>query len=115
MMRLSLLALAVCSIAGAQTLTEQYKATADRLIDAALADTEGYRRLTYLCDRIGHRLAGSAGLEKAVAWSAEQMKAAGLSNVRVLPVKVPKWVRGAESLRMLEPHDRPMKMLGLGM
>ena len=114
-MRLSILALAVCSAAGAQTLTEQYKATADRLIDAALADTEGYRRLTYLCDRIGHRLAGSAGLEKAIAWSAEQMKAAGLSNVRVIPVKVPKWVRGAESARMLAPHDRPMKMLGLGM
>jgi hypothetical protein len=113
-MRLPLLTLAVCSIGGAQTLTEQYKATADRLIDAALADTEGYRRLTYLCDRIGNRLAGSAGLEKAVAWSAEQMKAAGLSNVRVLPVKVPKWVRGSESLRMLAPHERPMKMLGLG-
>jgi hypothetical protein len=113
-MRLPLLTLAVCSIGGAQTLTEQYKATADRLIDAALADTEGYRRLTYLCDRIGNRLAGSAGLEKAVAWSAEQMKAAGLSNVRVLPVKVPNWVRGSESLRMLAPHERPMKMLGLG-
>lgn len=114
-MRFSILALALCSVSGAQTLTEQYKATADRLIDAALADTEGYRRLTYLCDRIGHRLAGSAGLEKAIAWSAEQMRAAGLSNVRVIPVKVPKWVRGAETARMLAPHNRPMRMLGLGM
>ncbi len=76
-MRLSILAFAVCSIAGAQSLAEQYKSTADRLIDAARADSEGYKRLTYLCDRIGNRLAGSAGLEKAIAWSAEQMKAAG--------------------------------------
>src|SRR3954468_21653702 len=120
-MRVATLALSVCAAAGAclaadaPDLTTQYRATADRLIDAALADTEGYGRLAYLCDRIGNRLSGSAGLEKAIAWSAEQMKAAELSNVRVLPVKVPKWVRGAESLRMLAPHDRAMKVLGLGM
>ncbi len=114
-MRLTSLALALCACAFGQNLTEQYKSTADRLIDAALADTEGYKRLTYLCDRIGNRLSGSPGLEKAIAWSAEQMKAAGLSNVRVIPVKVPKWVRGAESLHMLAPHERAMRMLGLGM
>jgi Zn-dependent M28 family amino/carboxypeptidase len=98
----------------AADLTEQYRAVADKLIDAALADTEGYKRLTYLCDRIGNRLSGSPGLEKAVAWSAEQMKAAGLSNVRLIPTKVPHWVRGAESGRILTPLDRPLHMLGLG-
>jgi hypothetical protein len=96
-------------------LAEQYKATADKLIDAALADTEGYNRLTYLCYRIGNRLSGSTGLEKAIAWSVEQMNAAGLSNVRVIPTKVPHWVRGAESARMLAPLDKPLHMLGLGM
>jgi len=96
-------------------LTGQYRATADKLIDAALADTEGYNRLAYLCYRIGHRLSGSPGLEKAIAWSVETMKAAGLSNVRVIPAKVPHWVRGAESARMLTPLDRPLHMLGLGM
>src|SRR5262249_21633800 len=119
-MRFSTLALTVCAAAacggaGAQTLTEQYKSTADKLIEAALADTEGYNRLTYLCYRIGNRLSGSAGLERAIAWSAEQMKAAGLSNVRVIPVKVPKWVRGAESARMTSPLDKSLHMLGLGM
>ena len=43
------------------------------------------------------------------------MKAAGLSNVRVIPTKVPHWVRGAESARMLAPLDKPLHMLGLGM
>ena len=43
------------------------------------------------------------------------MKAAGLSNVRVIPAKVPHWVRGAESARMVAPVDRPLHMLGLGM
>jgi hypothetical protein len=96
-------------------LTEQYKTTADQLIDAALADTEGFSRLTYLCYRIGNRLSGSTGLEKAIVWSVEQMKAAGLSNVRVIPAKVPHWVRGVESARMLAPMDKPLHMLGLGM
>jgi len=101
--------------ADSPNLTEQYRPIANRLIDAALADTEGYNRLAYLCYRIGNRLSGSAGLEKAIAWSAEQMKAASLSNVRVIPVKVPHWVRGAESARMVAPLDKPLHMLGLGM
>jgi Zn-dependent M28 family amino/carboxypeptidase len=67
-----------------------------------------------LCYRIGNRLSGSASLEKAIAWSAEQMKAAGLTNVRVIPTKVPKWVRGAESARLVAPLDKPLHMLGLG-
>jgi hypothetical protein len=45
-------------------LTERYRATAGKLIQAALADTEGYDRLEYLCYRIGNRLSGSASLEK---------------------------------------------------
>ncbi len=99
----------------AQNLTDQYRETADKLIDAALADREGYDRLAYLCYRIGSRLSGSPALERAIAWSAEQMRAAGLSNVRVIPVKVPHWVRGEESARMLAPLDKPLHMLGLGM
>lgn len=96
-------------------LTEQYRAAADKLTAAAMADTEGYERLAYLCYRIGNRLSGSPALERAIAWSVEQMQGAGLSNVRVIPVKVPHWVRGAESARMLEPVDKPLHMLGLGM
>lgn len=119
-MRLAPLAVAMCAAtacmaADTPSLADQYRATADKLIDAALADTEGYDRLAYLCYRIGNRLSGSAGLEKAIAWSAGQMKAAGLSNVRTIPVKVPHWVRGAESARMLSPMEKPLHMLGLGM
>jgi len=99
----------------AADLTEQYRHTADKLIDAALADNEGYNRLAYLCYRIGPRLSGSPGLERAIAWSVEQMKAAGLSNVRVIPAKVPHWERGRESALMIAPYEKPLHMLGLGM
>jgi carboxypeptidase Q len=112
--------LAALSILGlsagrAQDLTEKYRPVADRLINAALVDNEGYQRLTYLCYRIGSRLSGSASLQRAIEWSAEQMKAVGLSNVRVIPTKVPHWVRGAESARMVAPLDKQLHMLGLGM
>jgi hypothetical protein len=50
---LILLAAAPGVAADAPTLTEQYRSTADKLIAAALADTEGYDRLAYLCYRIG--------------------------------------------------------------
>ncbi len=121
MLRTVLSVLALWLIAGAAraadapNLAEQYRPVAERLIDAALADREGYQRLSYLCDRIGNRLSGSPALAKAIAWSVEQMNAAGLSNVRVIPVKVPHWVRGAESARLLAPVDKPLHMLGLGM
>jgi len=105
----------VASTLCAADLTDQYRQTADRLIDAALSDKEGYDRLSYLCYRIGPRLSGSPGLEKAIAWSVEQMKASGLSNVRVIPTKVPHWVRGAESAVMTAPYEKPLHMLGLGM
>ena len=108
------LCLALFSLSAAD-LTEQYRQTADRLIDAALADSEGYNRLAYLCYRIGPRLSGSPGLEKAIAWSVEQMKAAGLSNVRTIPAKVPHWERGRESATMVAPYEKPLHMLGLGM
>jgi hypothetical protein len=99
----------------AQNLTEQYRPVAEKLINAALADQEGYDRLTYLCYRIGNRLSGSPSLQRAIEWSAEQMKAAGLSNVRIIPVKVPHWVRGAESAKMVAPLEKPLHMLGIGM
>jgi hypothetical protein len=110
-----LAAAGLCLAADGPNLTDGYRAAADKLTAAAMADTEGYDRLAYLCYRIGNRLSGSPSLERAVAWSVEQMQAAGLSNVRVIPAKVPHWVRGAESARMLEPLNKPLHMLGLGM
>lgn len=99
----------------AADLTDQYKSVADRLIDAALVDNDGYAKLAYLCDRIGARLSGMPSLDRAIQWSAATMKSDGLSNVRVIPVKVPKWVRGAESAQLLQPENKPLQMLGLGM
>jgi peptidase M28-like protein len=114
-MRFLLPAMLSFPLAFSQNLTEQYRATADRLINAAVADNDGYSKLAYLCDRIGNRLSGSESLPRAIAWAEEIMKRDGLSNVRTIPVKVPHWVRGAESARLTAPENKPLHMLGLGM
>ena len=53
-------------------------------------------------------------MNKAIAWAAETMKKDGLVNIATPEVMVPHWVRGRESLTMIEPTSRPMAMLGLG-
>ncbi len=91
-----------------------YADTARQIIDRALADDGAWTKLEQLCDDIGHRLSGSAGLEKAVQWAAETMRRDGHENVRLQKVMVPKWVRGNESLHMHAPQETEIPMLGLG-
>jgi carboxypeptidase Q len=97
-----------------QALVARHRATADRLIDAALADSAAWNKLAELTDRFGHRLSGSASLELAIDWIIERMKAEGLDNVRGEPVMVPHWVRGRESAALVQPRYAGLPMLGLG-
>lgn len=111
-MRLFCLCLAPLLAAGA--LNEDYRQPAQKLIAAALADHDGYAKLSFLCDRIGNRLSGSDSLKHAIEWAAAQMKNDGLVNVVTPPVDVPHWVRGRERLTMVAPVERELVMLGLG-
>lgn len=112
---LPLLSLAGSSQGGAApSLARDYQETAGKIIGACLADADGMEKLIHLCDRIGHRLAGSEALNRAVAWAAETMRADGLQNVATPLVKVPVWIRGQESAKMLLPEERSLPMLGLG-
>jgi hypothetical protein len=94
---------------------DRYREAAGRILGRALADEGAWRKLEHLATRIGHRLSGSPGLEKAIAWAHEEMRAEGLDGVRLQPVKVPRWVRGREWARVVSPAPRELPMLGLGM
>jgi hypothetical protein len=107
-------AAAVFVLAGQPDLTDTYRETADRIIEAAMADTEGFDKLTYLTTSIGNRLSGSKSLERAIDWAYEGMREEKLDNVRKLPVQVPHWDRGRESARVLAPVSKPLAILGLG-
>jgi Iap family predicted aminopeptidase len=117
-LRAALLALTLSiAISGAQrpaTLDEQYREAAGRLIGAAMVDDEGWAKLSHLTTQIGHRLSGSRQLEQAIEWALQTMKSEGLDNPRLQPVRVPRWERGRESARVVEPFEKPLRMLGLG-
>jgi carboxypeptidase Q len=93
---------------------EAHRADAERLIEAALADSAAWTRLAELTDTFGPRFSGTQALEDALDWILEGMRADGLENVRGEPVMVPRWVRGQESATLLEPRVQNLAMLGLG-
>ncbi len=68
-----------------------------------------------LSDRVGPRLAGSAGDARAVRWAIEEMKRLGLANVRREPVEVRRWERGSASATLLaDGHEIPLAAAALG-
>ncbi|MCU0254986.1 MAG: hypothetical protein MUE47_10680, partial [Acidobacteria bacterium] len=67
---------------------------AARIVQAARADEASYRRLQELCDRVGHRSAGTPSYDRAAAWAVEQLKAFGMSNPRLENVPINRWERG---------------------
>ncbi len=109
-----LLALAFVLPAAAEDDVEPHRLTTHHIVHAALESSDAWAKLTELCDGIGHRLSGSEGLERAVTWAADRMRADGLENVRTQPVSVPRWVRGEERATLVSPRRRPLAMLGLG-
>jgi len=110
---LGLLVLLTCSLR-ADNWIDEYRAPAARLISEATRDHFAWNRLALLTDTIGPRLSGTAALDRAIAWSAAEMKQDGLENVHTEKVTVPKWVRGSERAEIVRPVRRPLAMLGLG-
>ena len=70
--------------------------------DTSLLNGQAYEWLDYLTNRIGSRLSGSLGAERAVAWTKAALDAFCLDRVYLQPVKVPKWVRGAKEFALIE-------------
>jgi carboxypeptidase Q len=93
---------------------DPYRANAEKLMAAAQADQFAWDRLAELTDTYGQRLSGSENLNRAIAWAQETMKKDGLENVHTERVMVPRWVRGAESLEMVNPPQHNVPLLGLG-
>ena len=102
------LILAACfsnSVAVAATPGNQ-PAALNQIREAALKSDWAYERLADLTDLVGPRLSGSAGEAAAVQQVAAAMRKLG-ATVTLQPVKVPHWVRGAESAELVEYSGRP--------
>jgi carboxypeptidase Q len=68
---------------------------------AALADDYAYRQASHLTENIGPRPSGSLQAKAAVEYVAAELRQLGL-DVHLEEVKVPHWVRGAETAELTE-------------
>jgi carboxypeptidase Q len=76
-------------------------AAAFRHQSAALNDDYAYRQLAHLTENIGARPTGSPQAAAAAEYVAGELRKLGL-EVRLEPVTVPHWVRGAETAALVE-------------
>ncbi|HEY0465490.1 MAG TPA: M20/M25/M40 family metallo-hydrolase [Polyangiaceae bacterium] len=91
-----------------------YADAARRIREASLESDAAFQKLSYLTDHIGARLSGSPALEQAVIWAKATLLADGHEHVALEPVRVPHWVRGAQSATLLTPIAREIPVLTLG-
>lgn len=91
MKRIALLSLLFTSIIYSQNSDE--KVLRD-IYTFSLTNSKCYSWLDYLSNKIGHRMSGSVGAEKGVAYTKQQLETLGLDRVYLQEVMVPKWVRG---------------------
>ena len=103
---LTILAACIMS-AGAHAATPgNSPAALNKIRDTALQSDWAYERLADMTDLIGPRLSGSTGNAAAVTQVADAMRKLG-AKVTLQPVKVPHWVRGAESAELVQYRGRP--------
>jgi carboxypeptidase Q len=86
-----------------------------RILAESRKDSSIVTNLTYLCDQIGPRLTTSPSLNRASAWTVDQMRNLGLTNVHLEPWMAPEgWKRGAAVARLIEPDNgRAINMASL--
>ncbi len=88
--------------------------TASRLVGAALIESRAWDKLAHLTDRIGHRISGSAALDRAIEWAAAEFRRDGIERVWTEKVLVPHWIRGHARARVVAPVEHEMALLALG-
>ena len=110
---LGLIILLTAAMAVNDQWLDPYRQPASRIIARATATDEAWQRLALMTDTFGPRLSGSPALEATLNWASAEMKK-DFDNVRLEPVMVPHWVRGSESLEIVQPFPGSLVMLGLG-
>lgn len=91
--------------------------TADiaRIYAEALREQRAHRLLGELIAEAPKRLSGSEGAARAVQWAERAFRAAGLDDVRLEPVRVPRWERGeVETLSILGANGAQLAVRALG-
>jgi Zn-dependent M28 family amino/carboxypeptidase len=87
-----------------------------KILEQVKADEPALKAdLTYLTEHIGPRLTGSAKLDQASHWTAEQFKSAGLSNVHLEDWTIANsWTRGPSTGRLIVPTEQTLTLASAG-
>jgi carboxypeptidase Q len=87
-----------------------------QISDITLPNTVAYENLRFLCKKIGHRLSGSIGAEKAVQATFNMLKQAGADTVYLQPCMVTHWVRGVgeQAFIFVNGKKQPLTFTSLG-
>jgi carboxypeptidase Q len=75
---------------------QQDSAFIKSLSNEILVNGKAYDWLKHLTKKIGHRLSGSQGFNKAVDWGKQTMQQAGANKTFLQTCSIPYWVRGKE-------------------
>lgn len=87
----------------------------ERIFAEALRTQRAHALLAELCAVAPKRLSGSEGAARAVAWGEAAMRAGGLENVRLEPVRAPRWERGGvERLAVVGADGGSLSIRALG-
>src|SRR5450830_1305483 len=95
-----------CLVSAGALAAPNDAATLGQIRDTAMQSGYAYERLSDLTDLVGPRLSGSAGAAAAVEQVAAALRKLG-ATVTLQPVKVPHWVRGAETAELVDYAGRP--------
>jgi carboxypeptidase Q len=95
------------TVSAESAYSKQLRSELAGLRDAALTDDYAYRQVAHLTDNVGPRPSGSPQADAAVKYVGDELRKLGL-EVRLEEVRVPRWIRGAETAELVEyPGQAP--------
>jgi Iap family predicted aminopeptidase len=95
------------------TTREQMTALDKAVLGEIWTSTAAYDNLRALCDTFGHRFAGSPGERGAATFLQNKLREYGLERVTAEPFRYVGWVRGPETLQVVEPFRQTLRALEL--
>jgi hypothetical protein len=114
---LSIFFLALIGLNSSSAQSKEDSLLIKKMSDEIFMHAKAYENLRFLCKKVGPRLSGSVGAEKAVKESARMLREAGADTVYLQPCMVPKWVRGEKEVgraTLVNGTTMPLNIVALG-
>ena len=83
------------------------------ILGEVYTSSEPMDNLIVLCDEFGSRFPGTPGDRGAVEYMVEKLRSYGLEDAHFETFKIPGWVRGKATLRIVEPIEKELECISL--